>query len=138
MANDFIRNYPWESLDFSRLTQEEWNQIEHSLVPFFLSHSKAELYQEGVKRDVDIYPVNNIKEILEDRQLEAREFWSQVEHDDLGRSLTYPGGFAKFSNAVLRKPMRAPRPGEHNGQVYQEELGLAADDLVALKQKGVI
>ena len=76
--------------------------------------------------------------MLESTQLAAREFWQKVEHPELGTTLTYPGAFANASEAPPRISRRAPRIGEHNQEIYEQELGLSTEELKTLKQAGVI
>jgi crotonobetainyl-CoA:carnitine CoA-transferase CaiB-like acyl-CoA transferase len=52
--------------------------------------------------------------------------------------ITYPGGFARFTEAACGIRFRAPLIGEHNDEVYKKELGLSTEELVALKQRSVI
>jgi formyl-CoA transferase len=76
-------------------------------------------------------------EIVQNPQLKARGYWVKVRHDDLDESFSYPGPFAK-SSAMSFRYRRAPRIGEHNRDIYQGELGLSNQQLVALKQAGAI
>jgi len=75
--------------------------------------------------------------LLEDPQLEARDYWEEVEHPELGTTITYPGALYK-SSEVEWKFRRAPSVGEHNREVYEGELGFTKERLAALKQSGVI
>jgi crotonobetainyl-CoA:carnitine CoA-transferase CaiB-like acyl-CoA transferase len=78
-----------------------------------------------------------MKDIVEYDQLAARNFWVDLQHPELNDSLTYPGSFVKTSGALVTIRCRAPLIGEHNQEVYQE-LGLTNQDLLILKDKGVI
>ena len=84
-----------------------------------------------------LYPVISAKEIWDNVQLKARDFWTQVNHDEMGETLIYPGSLFVLSG---QRPgiHRAPLPGEHNGEVYCGELGFSRGDLVILKQTGII
>ena len=50
----------------------------------------------------------------------------------------YPGFFFKTSAAFDKRHRRAPLIGEHNEEVYTKELGLSKEELLVLKQKGVV
>jgi crotonobetainyl-CoA:carnitine CoA-transferase CaiB-like acyl-CoA transferase len=84
------------------------------------------------------YPVASVKEIFEDPQLQARGFWQKVGHSELGVSMDYPGGFAKFTEGVCQIWRRAPLVGEHNEDVYCGELGLSKTEFDKLKKDGVV
>ena len=104
---------------------------------FFLNHTKEELYRTGLKLGAMIYPVYTPENIAEDAQLEARGYWTQLEHPELGESITYPGAAARASLTPLQLRRRAPLIGEHNQEVYQE-LGITADELQRLEKKGAV
>ena len=96
-----------------------------------------ELYQGAIERGIMLYPVSSTKEILNDVQLKARDFWAEVCHDELGETLCYPGSPFVLSG---RRPSihRAPLIGEHNEDIYCGELGFSGEELAILKQGGVI
>jgi len=79
-----------------------------------------------------------VEEIFRDPQLEARGFWQEVRHPELGASLTYPGGFTKFSKAPCKIWRRAPLIGEHNEEIYCGELGMEKPELARLQAEGII
>ena len=84
------------------------------------------------------YPITTSKDILENPQLSARDFWVDVEHAELGRKLRYPGSLVKMTEYNYTIQRRAPLVGEHNTEIYQEELGLSTEETLALKQANVI
>jgi crotonobetainyl-CoA:carnitine CoA-transferase CaiB-like acyl-CoA transferase len=71
-------------------------------------------------------------------QLLARDYWQEVKHDELGISLSYPSSFCRFSENICKVWRRAPLIGEHNQEIYCGELGYSAEEIIALKQNGVI
>ena len=85
-----------------------------------------------------LYPVFTPGDLLASPQLEARGFWVEVEHPELGDSITYPGAFVKASEAPWMMRQRAPLIGEHNQEIYHKELGLSQEELLMLKQGGII
>ena len=58
------------------------------------------------------------EEVLEDGHFRARGFPTEVEHEDIGRSVTYPGAPYRFSGTPWRISNRAPHVGEHNECVF--------------------
>lgn len=138
MSTDFLKCTDWESLDMAKVTSETVESIQEPLARFFKTHTKAELYEEGMKRRVDIYPVTTCKDIVENPQLKARGFWVKLQHPELDTSVTYPGAFLKASENPMKMRYRAPHIGEHNCSVYLNELGLSMPALHVLKQSGVI
>jgi benzylsuccinate CoA-transferase BbsE subunit len=137
MADDYILNFDWEKFG-NETTQEEIDRIEATTARFFLSHTKAELFEGAVRTNTQVYPVNTPADILADKQLASRHFWVEVEHPELGTTITYPGAFAASNEAPPRITRRAPLIGEHNEDIYEKELGITRDKLVILKQAGGI
>jgi len=138
MAPDYFREFDWETLDMTEQTQGMQQLIEEPIANFFLLHTKEELYVEGQKRDIVIGPVSSLGDILADPQLASRNFWIDIEHNEPGATIRYPGAFVKASETPCVIECRAPLIGEHNLEIYEEELGLSLDTITALKQARVI
>ena len=62
----------------------------------------------------------------------------ELEHPELGTTITYPGAFTKASEAPPKLSRRAPLIGEHNREIYEKELGLSKEEIVILKEARVI
>ncbi|MBI2303924.1 MAG: CoA transferase [Chloroflexi bacterium] len=138
MASEYLKTKEWNQFDIATVSQEEIDHIEAPAAKFFESITKEEFFQEVVKRDMLGYPVATAKEVMEDAQLKARGFWQKVEHPELGESITYPGAFAQLSQGRVEIRRRAPLIGEHNEEIYCQELGLSRQELVMLRQAGII
>ena len=76
--------------------------------------------------------------LFEDEQLEARGFFAEVEHPELGRSIMYPGAPYLFNGTPWRAYRRPPLLGEHTGEILREELQIEASELAALSAEGII
>jgi len=137
-ADDFISQMDWDKLDWSKVTQDYVDKFQEPVAKFFLTHTKAELLEGAVERGIQIYPLSIAEDMLDSRQLKAREYWTDVEHPELGASITYPGAFIKSSEAPISMRYRAPTIGEHNREIYKMELEFSDKDLVILKQGNVI
>ena len=133
-----LKEVNWAELSFDRVPQSDINRWEESMSRYFLKHSKMELLEEAVKRDYMLFPVFSIKEILEYPQLAARRFWTEVNHTELDTVIMYPGTLFKSNEAQPGIACRAPLIGEHNEEIYEMELGLSNQELVALKQANII
>jgi crotonobetainyl-CoA:carnitine CoA-transferase CaiB-like acyl-CoA transferase len=143
MKKDGIDTAALDKWDWTKPHDGEWNREEldaviGALKQYFVLHTKAELMQMALEKGVHFGISLNVGEALKFPQFVARDFWTQIDHPELGAKLTYPGGFVKFSDAECGIKFRAPLIGEHNKEIYAKELGLSQDDLVILKQSGVI
>jgi benzylsuccinate CoA-transferase BbsE subunit len=137
MADDFIRGWVWEEYDMARATQEVQNRLEGYFARFFLTHTKADIYREGLERGFMVAPVSEPVDIIRNPQLQARGFWTGVEHPELKTNLTYPGTFYR-SSKVSSSARRAPLIGEYNREIYEKELGISREEIIILKQAGII
>ena len=120
------------------MSREEGDRIQDYFVRFFKTKTRSEILDEALKRRIMIQSVNTPKEILGHYQLEARSYWQQLEHSDLDVTLNYPSRFCLLSETPGRLWRRAPHIGEHNQEIYHEELGFSVEELVSLKQAGII
>ena len=100
--------------------------------------TKQEIYAQGLKRRIFLAPVATTVDIAADAQLKARDFWTGVPHDTLGRTLTFPGPFAKLTATPIGATTRAPRIGEHSDEIYRRLLGLTPERLTRLRAAGAI
>lgn len=133
-----LKKKDWATFDMAGADQELFDLMSRCFGGFFLRHTKRDLYTGAIERGLMLYPIYSAKEILEDPQLEARQYWVEVEHPELGATLTYPGAFIKLSQTPCKARCRAPFIGEHNLEIFERELGISREKLVVLKQAGVI
>jgi crotonobetainyl-CoA:carnitine CoA-transferase CaiB-like acyl-CoA transferase len=137
MAPDYLKNKDWNKFDIATVTQEEIDQLEEAYMKFFETVTKEEFFNYVLENDMLGYPVATAKELLEDEQLKARGLWREVEHEELGTTMTYPAFSTKFSSIACGFWRRAPLIGEHNEEVYGE-IGLNKSDILRLKEANVI
>ena len=97
----------------------------------------GEVYHEGQRRHIAFTPVSTAADVARDPQLAARGYFVSLEHPSGGR-LRYPGAPYRLERTpwALRRP--APRVGEHNREVYVDEVGLSEERLRALRDDGVV
>lgn len=101
------------------------------------THTKRELFDLALEKNLLIVPVSTTADVVQSPQLAARDFWREVQHPHLGRSVTYPGPFAKFSETPIEYRLPPPLVGEHNAEVYAG-IGLDVEAQLALFAQGVI
>jgi crotonobetainyl-CoA:carnitine CoA-transferase CaiB-like acyl-CoA transferase len=137
IKDEYLSSIQWEEFDLSTASQEQFDRVEGPIGRFFKSHTMDELYQGAMERGIMLYPVYGAKEIREDPQLKARGFWSNVDHPELGEVTFFPGSPFVFSGK-RQNIHRVPLIGEHNEDIYCAELGISEEELVTLKEAGVI
>ena len=68
---------------------------------------------------------------------EQRDYWRNVEHPQIGKSIPYPRGPFTCNALGIEPRGRAPNLGEHTRQVLTQDLKLNEQELVALTAAGV-
>ncbi len=143
MAEDGMGDAALEAVDFTTLgygtiTPEMLAWMVPPIERFLMCKTKQELFQGAVERRILMFPVSNPKDIVEDPQLAARQYFQHVSHPALDTPVTLLGPFARLSVTPLQLRHVAPTLGEHNQAIYHDELGLQADDLAILRAQGVL
>jgi len=128
----------WDTVDLNEVTQEEVQSWDEEFQRFISDKTKDYLYKEGIKRGLFLASVNTIKDIAENEQLNSRQFWSELPHSELGEEITYPGAFYTSGEAMPSPGWRAPLIGEHNHEIYCQELGMSETHLSKLIEEGVV
>jgi crotonobetainyl-CoA:carnitine CoA-transferase CaiB-like acyl-CoA transferase len=82
-------------------------------------------------------PTYTAEQFFNSPQTQARQFLLEIEHPVAGK-LQYPGWPYQFSNVSWRTTQPAPLLGQHNEAVFCERLGYSKQELVKLKEAGVI
>ena len=120
------------------LTPDERAYVEEMLGRFCRKFPKEDLVAGAQARAAGWAPVFGPKDIVESKQLAAREYWVRVLHEDLGESFIYPGPPFRLLTTPAAHRGRAPHIGEHSQQVYCDLLGLDAAELRRLKMRMVV
>ena len=127
----------WSAFDNTTLSQTAVDALEAAIAPFLRTLTKSEFYAAVVKRKMLGYPVGDASDALTDPQLAARDFWRTISPVQGVPPLAFPGGFALFDGERPEVTRRAPRPGQHNAEIYGE-LGVGPADLARLREAGTV
>ncbi len=100
------------------------------------TQKKEELFHKLQANAISGVPVNTSEDLVKSPQLECRGFFAEVNHPSAGK-LKYPTAPYKFSKTPSRIE-RAPLLGEHNEAIYCGQLGYSKEELVKLKESGII
>jgi crotonobetainyl-CoA:carnitine CoA-transferase CaiB-like acyl-CoA transferase len=138
MADEFLTDLDWDTFNLQKLDQATYDRLATPVGRFFMAHTKAELLAGAARHNAQLYPVSTTADIVQNPQLAARGYWTEVDHPELGIKITYPGSFARTSEAPPGIRRRAPLIGEHNSEIYETELGISHQKLSQLSQAGII
>jgi benzylsuccinate CoA-transferase BbsE subunit len=112
--------------------------IDDLVANFIASLPAEEVYHAAQERGFTWGAVRVPEALLDDAHLFDRGFWKQVEHPEFGRSFVYPGEAAIYNGSPWRISRRAPLIGEHNTEIFCDELGLSRSELSVLAENRVI
>ena len=81
------------------------------------SFVKEAIVTEAQSRHIPASPISTVLDLVDDPQLRARGFLTQVDHPLLGRIIFPRGAIA----TILERPINfAPQLGQHNGEILSE------------------
>lgn len=102
-----------------------------------LQHDKREIMERCQAAGCPATAVATVAEAVEHPHLRERGYLLEVEHPELGRTLSFAPPF-KLPGSPHVPLAPAPLLGQHNARVYSERLGLGGDDLERLRADGVV
>jgi crotonobetainyl-CoA:carnitine CoA-transferase CaiB-like acyl-CoA transferase len=124
--------------DQAFITANTSHIIDDLVADFIASLPAEEVYHAAQARGFTWGAVRAPEMLLDDGHLHDRGFWKQVEHPEIGRSFVYPGEAAIYNGSPWRISRRAPLVGEHNTEIFCDELGLSRGELLVLAENRAI
>jgi benzylsuccinate CoA-transferase BbsE subunit/naphthyl-2-methylsuccinate CoA transferase subunit len=143
MAEDGMGDAYLESVDFTQLgygtiTPDMLERMVPPLEAYIKSKTKQELFDIAVQRRILLFPVSTPQDIVDDPQLQARQYFQEVMHPDCATPVRFLGPFVQASGTPLQLRRLPPKLGEHNQEIYGDELGLTHTELAMLREANVI
>ena len=120
--------------NFSRLKNND--ELEAIVYAWASRQSVKETYQTAGAARTPIAYVHTLADLVGSEQLHSRDFFRTVDHPIAGEHIQ-PGAPFRLSE-VEWGAVRASLLGEHNEELYCEELGLSKRDLSRLRAAGVV
>jgi crotonobetainyl-CoA:carnitine CoA-transferase CaiB-like acyl-CoA transferase len=112
-------------------------EIQPVVSEWLMEHTKDEIYHQGQALGLPVTPVATAEDVVNSKQLAARGFFKEVEHPEMGK-VKIPSAPYQFSRTPWAVERPTPLLGQHNEEIYCHRLGLNHEDLVKLKEAGVI
>lgn len=116
---------------------EHIDEVDGIVATWIAKHDLAAVLDEFEKAEAAIGPAYTIDQIFQDPQYQAREDIVEIEDEDLGK-MRMTNAFPFMSATPGKVRHGGPKKGQHNDEIFIEELGLSAEDVQALKDEGVI
>lgn len=141
LAQDERYQYRNVMLGYGRSVGEEEGDVRQILKDrieeWALRHTKDEIYHRAQAKGCAAGIVATPEEILDSEQLEARQFFVEIDHPEVG-AIKYPSTPCRYSKTPWQLRRGAPRLGEHNNEILCGRVGLAQEELGRLTQMGIV
>jgi len=137
---ELIGDPDWSKEEWCRDPQLRVNHGEKLtalLIEWMGKHEKEEIFRKGQALSCPVAPVYSSKDIVESKQSEARELFTEMTHPEAG-NMQIPTSPYRFSKTPWRLRHPAPLLGQHNDTIYIQRLGYTKEELDKLKKDGVI
>ncbi len=116
---------------------EHGEELKELLTRGLSEWDRKPLFQASGERRLVFGMAQDAGDLFDCPHLEAREFFIEVDHPVAGKA-RYPGMGPRLSDMNYQISRPAPLLGEHNREVYCEEMGYTTEDLVSFRESGVI
>ncbi len=113
---------------------EELNEL---LIKGLGEWDRKPLFQASGERRLVFGMAQDAGDLYECPHLRDREFFKPVDHPVAG-AVDYPGMGPRLSSMEHSAPRAAPLLGQHNLEIYRDELGFSDDELALLSTTGTI
>ena len=112
-------------------------EIDELIEGWAMGHTREELFHSLQQQGVAAGPVYSTEEVLQDSQMEYREFFVEMEHPIIGKYKA-PSAAYKLSRTPWSVRRPAPSLGQHNADIYGSWLGYDGQELRRLRRMGII
>lgn len=113
-----------------------WREFDEAVAPYLMTHTAREIVEAGQELHEPFALVPDMRQLLDDPHLAAREYFEELDHPRAGR-LRYPGAPFRMSETPWQTGP-APLLGQDNESVLADAAGYDRDDLTILRERGII
>ncbi len=113
------------------------DELDRRVEAWTLQHSPEEVMERMQAAGVPAGVVEDGKDLAEDRQHEARHFYQQFDHAEIGSAVTRRSPVL-YSDADASVPRGAPTLGQDTEFVLTQVLGMSDEEWLALLEAGVV
>ncbi len=135
MGREDLSNDPRYATNAARV--ENLEATEAIVTAWTSTRGKMEVFAAASRYRIPCAPVRNVKEVMNDPHMHGRGMLERIDHPDLG-NIVVPTTPLRLHGADKVPTQPSPTVGQHNAEVYGGWLGLPSDEIVTLKQQGVI
>ena len=99
--------------------------------------TREEIFIAVQKAGVPGSPILRSDEVMENEQFESRRFFTEVDHPTSG-TLKYTGDPFRLTAVPYKKLEPAPTVGQQTNRILKNHLQLSSEDILSLKDKGIV
>jgi CoA:oxalate CoA-transferase len=116
---------------------EHAQEINKHIAEWMIDYTKEEIYHRCQRLNCPIGMVRTVEDLVNSEQMEARGFFSELEHPVNGRVRcpTAPYHFSATPHSFQRP---APTLGEHNEAIICDRIGYGREELSRMRAAGII
>jgi formyl-CoA transferase/CoA:oxalate CoA-transferase len=131
-----------ELLDDPRyINTVERSRHRDALIPKLQEVFKTKTYEEWeallLANDIPVGAINDIAQVVEHPQVQARRSLRDVNHPSVGK-VRVVGSPVRLSRTPAKEPSPSPVLGQHTHDVLRDVLGLGDEEIVRLEAEGVV
>jgi len=116
---------------------ENRGMVDAHWIPWCMEHTKQEIMEAAQAMKVFCTTIKTPKEVLDDPQFDFKNYWVEVDHPVVGKQI-HCGSPIDIYEAPWAVTRPVPLLGQHNEEVYIDQLGYTQQDLARWKEEGVI
>jgi formyl-CoA transferase len=111
--------------------------LDDLLAPIMAKRTTAEWVKALEAAGVPCGPINNLKEVFEDPQVQARGMRIEMPHASAGKVPLIRGPM-RFSETPVEHKLAPPLLGQHTDEVLSKALGKSVEEIAKLKADGIV
>jgi len=127
----------WEEYGDQNVRKANRDVVNGEVEAWTRSLDRDEVMRRCIDNEVPSGPINSIADIFADPQFKARDNLITVDVPGIG-DVTVPAPLPKLSATPGEVRHLGPPLGNANEEIFQGELGLSADEVAGLRDRGVI
>jgi crotonobetainyl-CoA:carnitine CoA-transferase CaiB-like acyl-CoA transferase len=116
--------------------RQVYDMLEDLIAPLMAKGSRVDLFRRAHEFGLPCAPNNTEGEFVQDALPEARKTFVPVRVGETTARIPWRWCHASVPLIELKRP--APGLGEHNGEIYCDELGFGAEALAAWQEHGIV
>lgn len=130
----WIAGEEWETLAYRT---HHLMEVAPELEAWMRQQSKHDIHHRGARMGIAMGPINSAEDLVTNEQYAARGYFTEVEHPEAGR-YRYPGWPYQMTATPPRVSRPAPLLGQHNREIYCNELGFSPEEFEQLQHAGAV